>query len=79
MLVNFVTVVHILICVILILVILLQSSKQQGITGVISGGAETFFGKNKGRSFEGKLAKATSICMVLFIVTSISLVVLSGQ
>ncbi|HBM80997.1 MAG TPA: preprotein translocase subunit SecG, partial [Clostridiaceae bacterium] len=47
---TFLTIVHIAICFILILVILLQSSKVEGITGIIQGGAETFFGKNKGRS-----------------------------
>jgi preprotein translocase subunit SecG len=73
------TILHIVVCVVLILVILLQSSKVQGLAGIVQGGAETFFGKNKGRSYEGKLAKATAIFMTLFIVTSIALVILGGQ
>lgn len=77
--VTFLTVVHIVLCIALILVILLQSSKVQGLQGIVQGGAETFFGKNKGRSYEGKLAKITGICMMLFIVTSVLLVVLANK
>lgn len=73
------TILHIVVCIVLVLVILLQSSKVQGLAGIVQGGAETFFGKNKGRSYEGKLAKATALFMVLFIITSVVLVVLGGK
>lgn len=76
---TFFTILHIVVCVVLVLVILLQSSKVQGLAGIVQGGAETFFGKNKGRSFEGKLANATAVFMCLFIVTSIALVVLGNK
>ena len=36
----------------LITVVLLQSGKRQGLSGAIGGGAETFFGKNKGRAMD---------------------------
>lgn len=72
-------VLHIIVCVVLVLVILLQSSKVQGLSGIVQGGAETFFGKNKGRSYEGKLSKATGIFMILFIITSIALVILGNR
>jgi preprotein translocase subunit SecG len=73
------TVLHIVVCVVLVLVILLQSSKVQGLSGIIQGGAETFFGKNKGRSYEGKLAKLTAAFMILFIITSVGLVILGNK
>lgn len=73
------TVLHIIVCVVLVLVILLQSSKVEGLSGIVQGGAETFFGKNKGRSYEGKLARLTAFFMVLFIATSIALVVLGNK
>ncbi|MDD4797780.1 MAG: preprotein translocase subunit SecG [Eubacteriales bacterium] len=44
-----------------ILAVLLQPSRSAGISGVIGGGAETFFGKNKAKSFEGKLITITKI------------------
>jgi preprotein translocase subunit SecG len=72
------TILHVVVCVVLILVILLQSSKVEGLAGIVQGGAETFFGKNRGRSYEGKLAKATAAFMILFIITSIALVVIGG-
>ena len=76
---TFFIILHIIVCIILVMVILFQSSKVQGLAGIVQGGAETFFGKNKGRSYEGKLAKATAIFMVLFIITTIALVVLGNK
>lgn len=57
----------------LTVVILLQEGKQAGLGGTISGAAETYWGKNKGRSMEGKLEKATKVMVVLFFVLSIVL------
>ena len=67
------TVIFIIICFILTVVILLQEGKQAGLTGAISGAAESYWGKNKGRSMEGKLEKATKVCVVLFFVISVIL------
>lgn len=67
------TAVFIILCVAITAVILLQEGKQAGLTGSISGAAETYWGKNKGRSMEGKLEKATKIMVVLFFVISIVL------
>ncbi|MFQ9516045.1 MAG: preprotein translocase subunit SecG [Eubacterium sp.] len=67
------TAVFILICLAITVVILLQEGKQAGLGGTISGAAETYWGKNKGRSMEGKLEKATKIMVVLFFVISIVL------
>lgn len=67
------TVIFMIICFILTVVILLQEGKQAGLTGAISGAAESYWGKNKGRSMEGKLEKATRVCVVLFFVISVIL------
>ena len=67
------TVVFMIVCLIITVVILLQEGKQAGLTGAISGAADTYLGKNKGRSMEGKLEKATKICVVLFFVLSVIL------
>ncbi len=66
------TVVYILICVILVIVILLQEGKSAGL-GAISGAAETYWGKNKGRSMEGGLLRGTQVLAVLFFVLSLVL------
>ncbi|SFQ01126.1 preprotein translocase subunit SecG [Caldicoprobacter faecalis] len=60
----------------LIAVVLLQSGRKAGLSGAIAGGAETFFGKNKARSFEGKLHRLTKISAVLFIVIAMVLAIL---
>ena len=67
------TVIFMIICFILTVVILLQEGKQAGLTGAISGAAESYWEKNKGRSMEGKLEKATKVCVVLFFVISVIL------
>lgn len=61
----------------LIAVVLLQSGKSAGLSGSIAGGAETFFGKNKARSFEGKLQRWTKIGALGFIIIAVILAVLS--
>jgi preprotein translocase subunit SecG len=68
-----VRVIYLLICLAIIAIILLQTGRSAGISGAISGGAETFFGKNKARSQEGMLKKATVVVAVLFVVISIVL------
>lgn len=67
------TVVFLLICFALTVVIILQEGKQAGLTGAISGAAESYWGKNKGRSMEGKLEKATKILVVVFFVLALVL------
>ena len=67
-----VTVLYVLICIALTIVVIMQEGKSAGL-GAISGMAETYWGKNKGRSIEGKLELATKILAVLFIVISLVL------
>jgi len=59
---------------ILIASILLQSGKSAGMSGEIAGGAESLWGKNKGRSYEGKLEKATTAAAIIFVIASLILV-----
>ena len=58
---------------VLIASILLQSGKSAGMSGEIAGGAESIWGKNKGKSYEGKLEKATAIAAIVFVVSSLIL------
>lgn len=66
------TVLFIIIGIAIAIVVLLQEGKTQGL-GAISGAAETYWGKNKGRSMEGMLVKATTAFVVLFIVLALVL------
>ena len=57
---------------IIFIIDLMQEGKQQGL-GAIAGAAETYWGKNKGRSMEGGLVRATTIMGILFFVISVAL------
>ncbi len=59
----------------LIASILLQEGKQAGMSGAIGGGAEQIWGKNKAKSYESKLEKATSVLAVIFLVSTLILTV----
>ena len=61
------TVIFILVCIALTVLVLMQEGKSAGL-GAISGMAETYWGKNKGRSMEGLLVKITRILAVSFMV-----------
>ena len=66
------TVIFIIVCIAITILVLLQEGKSQGL-GAISGAAESYWGKNKGRSMEGMLVKLTKICAVLFILLAVVL------
>lgn len=61
-----------------IIVILFQPGNSQGI-GAISGQSETFFGKNKSNSLEGKLKRMTVIALCVIIVFSILFFLVSNE
>ena len=66
------TILFILDCLVLTVVVLMQEGKSQGL-GAIAGAAESYWGKNKGRSMEGALVKITRVLAVGFILLAIVL------
>lgn len=66
------TIIFVIDCIALTAVVLMQEGKSQGL-GSIAGAADTYWGKNKGRSMEGGLVKATTIMGILFFVISVAL------
>ena len=66
------SVLFIIISLIITVVILMQEGKSAGL-GAISGAADTYWGKNKGRSMEGVLVKLTRVCVILFLVIAVVL------
>ena len=63
-----------LLSIVIILVVLLQEGRRQGISGAISGGADTFLSKNKARTVDAFLVKWTKVIAIAFFV----LVLLAG-
>ncbi len=68
-----INILHIIFSISIIVVVLLQSGRQAGLSGSIAGGAETFFGKNKGRTIDALLSKYTTVAAIAFLITSIVL------
>ena len=66
------TVIFVFICIALTVLVLMQEGKSQGL-GSISGMADTYWGKNKGRSMEGALVKITTGLAVGFMVLAVVL------
>ncbi len=62
------TVLFVLVCIVISVIVLLQEGKSAGLSGSISGAAESYWGKNKGRSMEGKLENITKVLAVAFFV-----------
>ena len=70
----------ILVSLVIIVAILLQPGRRAGISGAISGGADTFLSKNKARTVDASLARWTKYIAILFFVLAIvaNIVALKG-
>ena len=66
------TILFVIVCIFLIAVVLFQEGNSQGL-GAIAGAADSYWGKNKGRSMEGALVKMTRWLTVAFIIISVVL------
>ena len=62
----------ILVSIVFTVIVLMQEGKSSGL-GAISGAAETYWGKNKGRSMEGALVKFTKVLGIVFMLLAIVL------
>lgn len=67
------TIVYIIICIALVILVLMQEGKSAGLGSVSGGSSETYWGKNKGRSMEGKLVKISTGLAVGFMLLAIIL------
>jgi preprotein translocase subunit SecG len=74
---SFVVVVHVFVCILLILIVLLQTGKGAEIGAVLGGsGSETLFGSTGATTFLNKL---TTVIAIVFMVTSLILAYMSGH
>ena len=71
---NIIAGVYIFICLVLIVLVMKQSKEDSGASGAIVGGSSNnFYEKNKGRTKEGKMKRATIFLMVVFFILSIAI------
>ena len=66
-----ITILEVIFSVGLIAVVLLQSGKESGLSGAISGGSDTFLSKNKARTFDAFLARWAKYVAILFFILAI--------
>ena len=63
----------------LVVAVLMQSGKDNRLSGTIAGGAETFFGKTKGKTIDRVLSKLTTVVSILFVILVFVVYVLQGR
>ena len=71
-----ITVIQVLLSLALVAIVMLQSGKSAGLSGAISGAADTFLSKNKAKTVDAKLAKATKWVAILWVVLTLALCVI---
>lgn len=74
--IHFVTVIHIITCVLLVLVVLMQQGKKDGMGAAFGGGSQSVFGARGAETF---LEKFTKVLAVIFMCTSLTLVYFSSK
>lgn len=64
---------------VIILVVLVQESKEQGLTSAIGGGSnESFYGRNSRRTRDAKLSKFTRAAAIVFFVVTLAVNIISS-
>lgn len=68
-----ITIIQLIACIILIGVVLLQSGKTAGLSGALTGGSDTYLSKNKSKTLDSKLARATKWVAIVFVILTLIL------
>ena len=72
----FITILQLLCGLAIILAVLFQSGKSAGLSGSIGGVADSFLAKNKAKTMDAKLARATKWIGALFLILTMVLLIL---
>ena len=67
------TIIFAVCCAVMIIIVMLQEGKDQGLGALAGANSDTYWGRNKGRSAEGRKIKATRVLAVLFVALAIIL------
>ena len=71
-----ITIIQLLCGILLTVVVLFQSGKSAGLSGAIGGVADSFLAKNKAKTMDAKLAKATKWVAILWVILTLALCVI---
>ena len=70
---NFLVVLQVIASVAIIVSVMMQPSKSNGLSGLIAGSSDTFYAKNKTKTFESVLARITVVSAISFTITTVLL------
>ena len=70
---NFLVVLQIITSIAIIVSVMMQPSKSNGLSGLIAGSSDTFFAKNKTKTYESMLARVTVVASICFGITTVML------
>ena len=68
-----IVIIHLVTCIAIIAIVVLQSGKTSGLSGALSGSSDTFLSKNKGKTLDARLARATKWIAGVFVILTIVL------
>ena len=74
-----ITILQLLCGVAIVLVVLFQSGKSAGLSGTIGGVADSFLARNKAKTMDAKLARATKWIGAIFLILTLVLLILQGR
>ena len=63
----------------LVIAVLMQHGKSHGLSGTIAGGAETFFGKTKGKSTDKIFSRVTTVLSFVFVAIMVVMYILVAK
>ncbi|MBR4546240.1 MAG: preprotein translocase subunit SecG [Oscillibacter sp.] len=72
----FITILQLICGLLVITVVLLQSGKSAGLSGAIGGVADSFLARNKARTWDAKLARATKWIGAVFLILTLILLII---
>ena len=73
-----ITVIQVLCSLVLVAIVMLQSGKSAGLSGAIGGVADSFLSRNKAKTLDAKLARATKWVGAIFLILTLVLLILQG-
>ena len=66
-------VIHLIVCVTIVAIVMIQSGKSSGLSGVFGGSSDTFMSRNKAKTLDARLARATKWFAGVFVILTIAL------
>lgn len=67
------SIIHLIVCVLLVVIVIFQSGKTSGLSGALSGASDTYLSKNKSKTFDARLARGTKWVAGVFVVLTLVL------